>query len=71
MNSSVPWFDMETVKCLYARNDDLRTAKHDVNGSSEIRVQQNLAMVVLLTTSPPPHPKSFLETVRSIASFFF
>ena len=70
MNSTVPWIDMEMVKCLYARNDDLRTAKQDVNGSSEIRLQQNLATVVLLTTSPPPLPKSFLETVRYIASFF-
>jgi hypothetical protein len=46
MNSSFPWIDMETVKCLYARIDDLRTAEHDVNGSSEIRVEQNPAPLV-------------------------
>ena len=46
MNSSFPWIDMEMVKCLYARNDDLRIAEHDVNGSSEIHVQQNPAPVV-------------------------
>ena len=36
---------METVKYLYARNDDLRTVTHDVNGSSEIRVELNPAPV--------------------------
>jgi hypothetical protein len=46
MNSSFTWIDMEMVKYIYARNDDLRTAKHYVNGSSEIRVKQNPAPVV-------------------------
>ena len=41
MDSSVAWIDMEMRKGLYQRNDELRTGKHDVNGSNKMCVQQN------------------------------
>jgi len=64
---------METVKCLYARNDVLRTAKHGVKGSSEISSEQNPAPHppgAGITTAAAPFPNPFLQKVRSSASSF-